>query len=808
MKKSANCQRKNQDGSVLLAVLTIMTFASILAATALTFVNTASKKSFDNINQKQSYYTAQTCLETFIESVLSPDSTNLNEFINIANNGGGTCNPIDIDGMGTCTISVQKPAGLEYIKVISTAEINGKEDTVVCYLRPLTQPGDTNFKNAVELTGSGSAGYNNVNVIGGFADSNNSNEEKTLILSTNDSTVEGQLFQYGSIVIGVNPKFSSGVRGEGFSMTATKHVYFAANTPEVYTNIVKKNDSKSNFLFANASLVSSVNNLKIGRVSSDITDGVRPNDVDVFAHGIVISRKSKTESATEYSKKVTEQLDILKNDNPTMQSVYADHSYYEQYGNIYCFSGGEENSKDGDGNSNTDAELAGNMVLERGARITVYGDVYISGDLYIGTDTELNIYGNLYVNGEIKGNVTSLHVKAEEASSLPASARREAGTTGFIYCTSFKNSDTCKNSATFNAQTDILAPEIFAGFDSGRGKVPSNKYEGTKFIYHAEDLLVSANKEVSTISTKYIDVCKNKDNYTLDKYPGGIVDGQYFDYIINGSCYLGEYKEVWWPEHTWKYTTPDAGRKILVNVQSSDIVVVIPNEASFNNNTIIVKNDTKQFEKDDANKPAFCYFTVDTYTDQAKVEVQYKKDDEGNFVLDNKGNKIVEDSTHEGFIQDATIRMDNTLILDYGTWKNTNLGIGNKPYNITDNAISTAYTPENGLGYIVTLLTEGTKLVTSNQCFFETTIYGRQATVDINQGKTVSIARGNEQNPLVKDYQIAIMGSAVVGQLVTHNTLYITYFPPSNKSDLAKLGNQSANEVVGYEVLKYTQDLS
>lgn len=793
----------NEQGSVLLAVLTIMTFASILAATALTFVSTASDRSFDNINDKQSYYTASTCLETFIESVLSPDSTNLNAFIEIANQGGGTSTPIEITGMGSCTISVEKPAGLEYIKVVSTATVNGQENSVACYLRPITEPSETTFKNAVELTGDLSAGYNNINVLGGMAGSNDDNSDKVYAF-TNSSTISGQFFQYGSIVVKVTPTFTSGTRGEGVSMTATKNIYFAQNVINIKTNIAKKNDNKDNFIFANGALISSVNDLNIGSASTTLNDGIRPNDIDVFSHGMVIALKNVGDASTTYSKNISSEMSALSSADPAHVPFTTIDSgcRYKQYGNIYCFSGGETNSVDATtGLSNTDGKLAGNMVLEKGAQLTVYGDVYVSGDLYMGSGSSLKIAGNLYVSGEIKGDLAGLSVIAEEKSDLDANVRRTAGTTGFIYCTAFAKTEACQKNDVFKAQTTELDNAIYAGFATGRGKEPSNTYEGTKFVFDAEDLLVSDNKNISTISDKYKAICKDKGEkiYGLEQYKvegdNRKYENEEYDYIITGDCYIDGLD----------------GKKVLVKVTSTDVVIVFKNEAWLTNGCkFIVENKTKNLENDKSNSPSFCYFTVDTYTDDAKVVINYKTDDEGNYILDSKGEKIVTGSTHSGFVQNATLNMTSTTyFVDYDTWKNADIGNGNngKPFNLTENTIKTAYTPTNGLGYIIMLLTEGTTINSSNQTLLEMTVYGRQATLNINNGVNVKYERGVESLSMVETKEVVVMGSAVVGTLKTSNQCWIAYYPPSSKSNLANLGSEAASDIVGYEVLKYTQKI-
>ena len=775
MKKCLGKLRRNEQGSVLLTVLTIMTFATVLAAAAFGFVRTASVRSTDNVNEKQSYYTASTCLETFIDSVMEPENANWDEFVAVAELGG-TSDPITIEGMGTCTISVEKPAGLGYIKVTSTAVVNDREESVVCYLKAATEPGDADFDNAIELTSNSNSAYDNLNVMGDVAGSNDTNSDMVYKFD-NESHVYGKYFQYGTIQNLNHIFFHDGVTGDGASLTASKYIAFGKNEIKISSQIKKQNNNASNYVCAGNTFTTNNTRTTIGESSDsvDVTTGAKANDVDLFAHGIVFGIDPASSSACDYSKAVANEFSRLASASSFEVGSDVDMPYYIQYGNVYCYANGGANTS-----GKTDAELAGNLVCDNKAQVTITGDVFVEGNLYIASNAKLTVYGNLYVKGSIIGTPTV------SADSLRAN-------TGKIYCSSYAG------------KTGDLDASAFEGFKTGRGAFPPTTYQGTKFLYYAEDLLVSTDSNVSTISSKYKAVVTNKDAYKVSRFTSGSEDGVNFDLVITDSCYIGK---------------DDLGSDtddILVKVTSDDIVIVLEDGTNLNNGKrIMVKNTTKSYENSDSLSPKFCYITVDTYTSSAKVQPVFKTDASGNPVLDEKGNKIVIDSRHTGFKTSASISMDNCIIGDFDTWKNADVGYqvdgkssGTKPLNLTGQTVANTYMPENGKGYIIMLLTEGTQINAQNACQIEATVFGRQASIKYQAtAPSVKYETGNSSVSKEVSKNTFAIGSLVLGQLSVQNTSWISYCPPSNKSNLSNLGGSGASKIKGYEVLKYTQNLS
>lgn len=783
MKKFFGKKSANQDGSVLLAVLTIMTFASLVAATAFSFVRQASERSIENVREKQAYYTASTCLETFMDSVLTPDNPNWDSFELIAE-AGGVSEPIDLDGMGTCVIKVEKGTG--YIKVISTATLNnGEEDTVACFLRSVNEPGESPLKNAIELKGTSDAYYDNLNVLGNVVGTNDTNENMVYKLG-NEAKIYGKYQQYGTVVAHNMISFKNSVSDEGVSLTASKYVYLVQNEPSIISEIAKQNDNTSNYVNAGNTFVTDATHVKLGKNSSyDPTTGVRTGDVDLFAPGVVLGLKDMVTSNTYFSRLVAMRLTTLSSVTSTLVTQFGTGNSYVQYGNVYCFAAGGANT-----GGDTNAELAGNFVVDMGSGMTVeiHGDVYIEGNLYIAPGCSFKVYGNLYVLGDIIGAYTVLEDTDRTAATGVAN--------GFTY-------------EGIRAATDSTLPLDASTFNAvkttSRATAPSLEYEGTKFVYYPEDMLISDDTDVSTIGTAFKNICANPNAYSLNNYSDGDYEGIHFDKIITGSCYM-------------KNSDMNNVNNILIEVTGPDVIIVFENGLNLNNGRkILVKNTTKSLEDSTSGTPGFCYFAVDTITGAPgtpTVTPQYKKDDAGADVLDSHGKKIVVDSLHSGFVENASIYMDNVCIGDYDTWKNGDVGYsvagvscGTMPINITGREIPGTYDP--GYGYIFYFLTKGTQINAQNACQFEGTFYANEANVTYNAtAPTMKLVTGDSGSPMEISEPVFALGSLITGKLDVGNRSFVAFREPSSRSTLSKASVSGTEKVVGYDVLKYSQNLN
>lgn len=741
----------NNEGSILLTVIAIMTFATILTVGAMSFVQQANKKTFKNVNTKQAYYTASGCLETFVETVMT-DENQWTQFESIASTGGES-QLVDLGAMGTCTIKVEKPAS-GMIKVTSTAEVNGFTERVVCHLKAQTTPGESTFENAIELAGDSNAGYNNINVIGDMAGSKENQD--MVYYYQNDSHMYGKYFQYGSLVVNTKLFFHESISGKGVSLTASKYLMFGQNEVGITSNIKKEDNSVSNFINAGNTLIIS-SKMNIGETSvEDPVTYIRPSDVDVFAGGIVFALQSAGNNLSPSTTALNAELATTSMPAPGSPS-----DGYVQYGNIYCYDNG--------------TVMHGDFVVDGGGynNITINGNVFVEGDLYCAKATNFKVNGNLYVLGEIIGSPTVEN--------------------GKIY-------NTILNTANpLNSLFESLDKSTFDSFKTLRGSTPATEYEGTRFVYYPEDLLISTDANISTISSKYKNLVANvATKKTLEDYkPTGTdkpkYDGVEFDIIVTGDCYITQ-SDMW----NDKYKNI----LILVTDSSKDIVIVFENGCNIGNDrNIVVKNETKIHEDSKTEKPSFCYFTVDTYTIDAKLS--YELNDDGS----------VKTASHTGFTLNSSLKISKGNIFDFDTWKNCLSSIpingtngGTKAFNITDKEIidSNVYSPV--CNYIVYLFTQDTIVNIENDAIIEGTIYAKEASINMNQGKNIKLC--TKVGGTTVDKQVCLLGTIMAKSFTASNTTYVVYYKPSSKSDLKNLGIPSGSKISGFEISRFTNNIT
>lgn len=754
----------NKEGSILLTVMVIMTFATILAVGAMSFVQQASRKTFKNVNSQQAYYTASGCLETFVETIMS-DENQWATFEQIAT--GTESTEVNLGVMGKCTIRIDKPA-TGMIKLTATATTNGSTERVVCHLKANTIPGDAKFDNAIELSGGSGAGYNNINIIGDMAGTNDTNSDPVVYRLRNSPTIYGNYFQYGSIESNNQLKFVESVSGKGVSLTATKFVYFSQNQTSISSQVRKENNSVSNFVNAGNAFVfngnSSQSEPALGSNSElDLSTGIRPKDVDLFANGVVFGLKNPT-NASDPVKVLSTELTALMTEQGDAKPNGGGNDYW-QYGNIYCYSEG--------------GTINGDMVADSDKKINITGDVLVEGDLYLTNVSEFNITGNLYVNGTIHwpSNASKLNIKGG----------------GKLYNRLEFNKAAKENPLI--TYEDLSQSEFLALKTNPRAVRPTLTYDGTKFVYSPEDLLISTDASVSTISTDYLlqvttaelgtnttfdDNKANPKSY-LDKDTNETIN---FDLIINSSCYI-------------KKEDLNGINNILINVTetSGDIVLVFESGCALYGKNILVKNETKDLEIVDNKKPSYCYITIDTYQTGATGTV-----------LDADGN-IIDRPT--GFKTNGYMMIDNLSIVDYDTWNNCLSYItidgksgGNKTLNTTNIAIADSYCPD--LGFIIMLLTEETHIQSGNQNLIEATIFANRASMHLQNGRSISTCLSADAP---KAITTSVIGSVIVEKLTTGEAQYINYCKPSSKSNLANLGGGGALKIKGYEISKYTNSM-
>ncbi len=142
---TAKKQRGNNDGAVLLTVLTVACFAAILLTAVLSFVGRAHTNAYNNYNSEQAYYIASSALGSIHDYFEEADGsyTKLLEMANANSNAGTTGTLKFSDGSDTiemselvkdsnCTVKVSR-MGDGYIKLSVTGYCRGQAETINAY---------------------------------------------------------------------------------------------------------------------------------------------------------------------------------------------------------------------------------------------------------------------------------------------------------------------------------------------------------------------------------------------------------------------------------------------------------------------------------------------------------------------------------------------------------------------------------------------------------------------------------------------------------------------------------------------------
>lgn len=364
MKKRMNLKfHKNETGAVLLTAVAVLAMMSILLTATLSFVATNQKQTMSNYKKEQAYLTASTTLESFIAKIQNDTApTNdpagkiaqqqaMNDLKALAeaNGGLGTTTTVSINGttdntenMGTCTITVaQEGTSSANIAITCEATYLGETESVTAHIATDTKLVKTDYTNAIEITGSSSTGYDNLNVVGDMSVINDSTGK--VYSFTNNSTIYGNYFMYGSLknntqtTIYLMPSLTES--GKGTSVTVSENL------------IAESNDFKFMATMARGDGYNYINVGQRVQNSNKMFIGAEDLEIDLYCSKIEIGGNE-----------------------------------YKQYGNLYCY---KMNSM-----YNGDMTITGNDV-------EINGDVFVEGNLSV--STKLTVNGDLYVGGTITG---------------------------------------------------------------------------------------------------------------------------------------------------------------------------------------------------------------------------------------------------------------------------------------------------------------------------------------------------------------------------------------------------------------------
>ncbi len=395
-------RNSNKRGVVLYTVVIVSMIAMLLISAIIGFVKVNITETQTAFKQQQAYMTASTCLESFINEIQSVTNTASTEadaiaakedMINMlnelasANAGKGTeSTSIKINGnefstanMGDCTLKVAKEsAGSSNIVITATCEYAGVTQTVAAHITTGVGEDPVDYTNAIEITGAGSASYDNLNVIGDMSTINNS--ATAVYTMTNNSTIYGSYFLYGTLetttqfTIDMRPSLVD-AKNNG-SVTVSNSLNVNSNYA-TFTSIMSKTSNNNYLNVGNALTVTGGGKVSVG-VPKDTgvtdTDIAGHNPVDVYCGSLHIGSGANNQ--------------------------------YKQYGDLYV--------------CKSDGASSGDLILDSGCEIIINGNAYVEGKLSVNT-TKITCYnGKIYCNDvEFLNGKTLADYPMIELSSTP-----------------------------------------------------------------------------------------------------------------------------------------------------------------------------------------------------------------------------------------------------------------------------------------------------------------------------------------------------------------------------------------------------
>lgn len=391
---TAKKQRSNNDGAVLLTVLTVACFAAILLTAVLSFVGRAHTNAYNNYNSEQAYYIASSALGSIHDYFEEADGS-YTQLMNMAtaNGNAGTSGTLKFSGSSdnkeisdlisdsNCTVKVSR-MGDGYIKVAVTGYCRGQAETINAYYTVEEEKSNGNIDNALYSDGSTSLDVC-ASSSGPFT-------------SRDSYNIRNNTVATGTVVAGFN---------------------FVTNANYTWKSDTTKNAKNYVIVGHNCLLNNPVNFLPKDKKTAD---GTTPDNTSQFI--AVGGMFSVVNGPTQIGDIGGKEMDVYCN-NFSMSS----NSAYTQYGNIYCYKMTEDEFKKVHSLQTTDLtknpcdcgtldmSKNGKFTLKPESNFIVDGSVYIdgefdfaakpqhetkiSGDLYLGADTKIIYNESTFYNG-------------------------------------------------------------------------------------------------------------------------------------------------------------------------------------------------------------------------------------------------------------------------------------------------------------------------------------------------------------------------------------------------------------------------
>lgn len=383
MKKINSIFKRNEKGSMLLTVVSVLSILTIFVMATLTVVAAAQRNTFNNYQEQQAYYTARSGIDSMLAYLSDSSDAVKNAQVTallaqIPNSGDSIIsNTVEIDGMGTYQVTVRNNG--TSLSITSESQFGNAISSETVYLTRDTVAGIVPFSKSVEAVGGLSGAGAKLNVLGDVMSNSIIN----------------------------NYEFTNTVKVTGAIMHLGDMSFKSSGTTVDLTGIIDTTDLKGK-------TITTGNDLKI------------PNDMTITS-----SMEKLNNNLGSYLN-VGGELDVVAaitigspptGSPPTL--IYRDvdvycglakftGSSYMQYGNFYTYSNivkstlltGDVSFDNTDVTINGSMYVQGNLSFYNGKIIKISGDLVVGGILDI-QGCKVTVGGNVIVNGLIKTPVGS-----------------------------------------------------------------------------------------------------------------------------------------------------------------------------------------------------------------------------------------------------------------------------------------------------------------------------------------------------------------------------------------------------------------
>ena len=639
MVKLKKAQGKNQQGSVLLAVVCMSMICLMLVSIALAYVNQTTKRSSANVQKAQAKVTAEAALTEFVSQYYADNydaETNDDPYAELetvaTGNSFDTGYQITVD-----TSSLNEQLGECKMSIYNFED--GYKVAVQCTYGEETQTASAYFGTKSTSTPTTSAAIesaNGVNISEGSVNGDlyvdKGTSDYTYFSTTNSAYYRSHIYSEISIFLNAGTKVRDETNKTKTSQFDHDTVYFqqaSTITSEgylytkdgcsIYTTVGKtdvngKNGDDADYDSSNLSnkdgYIYTMKKLILTYNGSCLDIGDSTNPIDVYCRGAYIGSLPQTinGTATDYATIITA-FSKDQNSSSVTPNTYTDGTFTVN-GNFYSYKK-TTNASDG-------AVSDGNVVIGSGSHpFTVNGDMFVDGDIYLLGGSTLTVTGTLHCTGTIYiGSYDGT------AATTSASSTISGGALTNSVLSSSVSAGALSNDIDYTVERNNIPDE---GYDPATGTTSStgrqsttSKYENSTsnmMFYYSNNGTTEQQKKAANISSKYADAIETtSDDTSAVEYIGTYNSSR--TYKINESVRLRSSNDG------LTATNNNDIRNYIVTLTDSDIVVALPLNVGLTSAFRIDRSQVPDGESYfcyfmfyDESNPYVCYYSTEIQSD-------------------------------------------------------------------------------------------------------------------------------------------------------------------------------------------------